>query len=59
MIWILLLVVFGILAYAVYKYYQSTPADQSVPKRLLAAVAAFGAAAAATATHWLHSAPSP
>lgn len=49
----------GFLLYALVTQYQSTPADQSIPKRVLAAVVAATAVISATISAWFHSGATP
>lgn len=56
---ILVLAAIAFVVYAIVTQYKSTPADQSVPKRVLAAVSAAAAVLAALATSWFHSGATP
>lgn len=55
---LLILFALAAVAFTVYAFitqYSATSADQSFPKRILAAVALAGASAAAALSQWLHS----
>lgn len=56
---ILFLAAIAFIVYAIVSQYKSTPVDQSVPKRVLAALLAAAAVLAALVTSWFHSGATP
>lgn len=56
---ILLLVVLVFMAYSLFAYYQSTPAVESIPKRVWLSLLAASAAVGAAVASWFHSGATP